>query len=96
MARTYKLIKEMLFVMNNSAHAPAPVAASLVDPYLLQTLQGLVGSIVAVQTARGTVHGKLSHMTPDHVVLDVSNAPFFIRLQQVIWVVPLSSPTKKG
>ncbi len=75
--------------------APAPVAASLVDPYLLQTLQGLIGCVVAVQTARGTVHGRLSHLTPDHVVVDVSNAPFFIRLQQVIWVVPLTSPSKQ-
>jgi len=44
--------------------------------------------MVAVQTVRGTVTGLLQSVMPDHLVVESGGAPFFIRTQQIIWVIP--------
>ncbi|MGM0846552.1 MAG: YuzF family protein [Bacillota bacterium] len=58
------------------------------DPYVYETLSGIIGSMVAVQTIRGTVSGKLSNVVPDHIVVESGGSPFFIRTQQIVWVIP--------
>ncbi|WP_370512129.1 YuzF family protein [Brevibacillus sp. LEMMJ03] len=71
-------------------YSEAPYMLSFVDPYLYPTLQSVVGRQVAVQTATGSVRGVLRHVMPDHVVVQVHNTPFFIRTQQIVWVMPSS------
>jgi hypothetical protein len=63
------------------------------DPYVYQTLQTLKGKQIAVQTVRGSVRGQLIHVRPDHLVIRVSGTPFFIRTQQIVWVVPTRCPS---
>jgi hypothetical protein len=69
-------------------YSEAPGMLSFVEPYVCQTLQSVVGRQVAVQTVSGSVRGVLSHVLPDHIVVQVSNTPFFIRTQQIVWVIP--------
>ncbi|MDE5412778.1 MULTISPECIES: YuzF family protein [Alkalihalobacterium] len=69
-------------------HASAPQMISLVDPYVYQTLQTIIGRTVVVQTAQGNIRGALTDVKPDHVVVDVAGSPFFIRTQSIIWVLP--------
>ncbi|MGF9964279.1 YuzF family protein [Bacillus rhizoplanae] len=61
---------------------------SSVDPYVVQTLQMIVGKNVVVDTMRGSVHGVLKAVKPDHIVIEEKETPFFIRMQQIVWVMP--------
>ncbi len=67
-----------------------PGMASHVELYVYHTLQCLIGRQIAVQTVTGSVRGVLVHVLPDHVVVQVSGTPFFIRTQQIVWVMPSS------
>ncbi|ADU31575.1 YuzF family protein [Evansella cellulosilytica] len=61
---------------------------SLYDPFLMQTLQSLLGRMVVVETSKGSVHGKLADAKPDHVSVQTKEATFFIRVQEIVWVMP--------
>lgn len=58
------------------------------DPYVFQTLQSIRGQAVVVETTKGTVTGRLANVLPDHIVVESGGAPFFIRIQQIVWVIP--------
>ncbi|WP_342600941.1 YuzF family protein [Psychrobacillus sp. FSL H8-0483] len=58
------------------------------EGYVYQAAYSLVGKKIAVQTTNSTLQGKLSHVAPDHLVLDVSGVPFYIRTQQIVWITP--------
>ncbi|WP_270182681.1 YuzF family protein [Alkalihalobacillus sp. CinArs1] len=65
-----------------------PTLTSLVDPYVYETLQSITGSMVTVETTRGSLRGVLQTVMPDHIVVQVKQTPFFIRIQQIVWVFP--------
>lgn len=67
-----------------------PTYVSHIDPYVYHTLQGIMGSMVIVQTTKGTVTGRLKTVMPDHIVVESGGSPFFIRTQQIVWVIPRS------
>lgn len=69
-------------------HNHTPQMVSLVDPYVYQTLQTVVGRTIVVQTSEGSVRGRLADVKPDHVVVEVSGSAFFIRIQCIVWVKP--------
>ncbi|WP_280770013.1 YuzF family protein [Salipaludibacillus daqingensis] len=58
------------------------------DPFVVQTLQSVQGSTVVVQTSDGNIRGQLTDVKPDHIVVQSSESSFFIRIQQIIWVMP--------
>ncbi|MDC2866478.1 MULTISPECIES: YuzF family protein [unclassified Bacillus (in: firmicutes)] len=61
---------------------------SSVDPYVVQTLQMIVGKNVVVDTMRGSLQGMLRAVKPDHIVIEEEDTPFFIRMQQIVWITP--------
>ncbi|WLR46442.1 YuzF family protein [Halobacillus litoralis] len=61
---------------------------SAIDPYVYQTLLSIQGAPVVVQTTQGSVRGGLKTVMPDHIVVEVSGTPFFVRTQQIVWVYP--------
>ncbi|MCM3601890.1 YuzF family protein [Robertmurraya korlensis] len=65
-----------------------PSFVSHIDSYVYHAFQGIIGRMVAVQTVRGTVTGLLKSVMPDHIVVESGGSPFFIRTQQIIWVIP--------
>lgn len=65
-----------------------PQLFSLVDPYVYQTLQTVIGKMVTVETTRGSLRGKLCDVQPDHIVLQINSSMFFVRIQQIVWVFP--------
>lgn len=67
-----------------------PTFVSHIDPYVYHTLQGITGVMVVVQTTKGTVTGNLKTVMPDHIVVESGGSPFFIRIQQIVWVIPRS------
>ncbi|MEC2075020.1 YuzF family protein [Metabacillus fastidiosus] len=58
------------------------------DPYVFQSLQTVVGKPIVVQTVRGSVRGSLKKVVPDHIVVESAGNSFYIRTDQIIWVVP--------
>ncbi|MEH7460062.1 hypothetical protein CON65_17230 [Bacillus pseudomycoides] len=61
---------------------------ALVDPYVVQTLQSIVGQRIVVETIRGSVNGTLRSVKPDHIVLEEKEVPCFVRVQQIVWFMP--------
>lgn len=65
-----------------------PSYVSHIDPYVYHTLQSITESMIVVQTIRGAVTGRLKTVMPDHIVVESGGSSFFIRTQQIIWVIP--------
>ena len=61
---------------------------SLYDPFVFQTLQSILGRDVVVETTRGSLRGELTDVKPDHIAIQSKEASFFIRTQEIVWVMP--------
>ncbi|MBU9713780.1 YuzF family protein [Evansella tamaricis] len=61
---------------------------SLYDPFVVQSLQNIIGREIVVETSKGSVRGKLADVKPDHVVVQTKESTFFVRIQEVVWVMP--------
>lgn len=61
----------------------------LSDPYVFESLKGLLNRSIAVQTVRGSVRGELKTVMPDHIVIHMGGSPFFVRTEQIIWIQPI-------
>ena len=77
--------------INNRNGFPMQTFA-LVEPYVVQTLQTVIGKRLIVDTVRGTIQGTLVDVKPDHIVLKEreDDKPTFIRIQQIVFVMPIS------
>ncbi|MCA1036850.1 MULTISPECIES: YuzF family protein [Bacillaceae] len=58
------------------------------DPYVYQAALTLIGDSVTVQTTHGSVRGVLINALPDHLVVESASTPFYIRIQQIVWIFP--------
>ncbi|MED0657962.1 YuzF family protein [Anoxybacillus ayderensis] len=65
-----------------------PQFMSFIDPYVYQTLQTIRGKEVIIATVRGNVQGVIQDVKPDHIVLKSSDTLFFVRIQQIVWIMP--------
>lgn len=59
-----------------------------VDPFVINRLHAVTGKVLLVQTTRDTLRGKLVEVQPDHIVLSIGDATFFIRIQQIVSIMP--------
>ncbi|KZZ83406.1 MULTISPECIES: YuzF family protein [Bacillaceae] len=67
----------------------APQMITIIDPYVYQTLQTVIGKDLVIQTTRDTVRGNLTDVKPDHIVLKANgDSVFFIRIQQIVSIMP--------
>jgi hypothetical protein len=73
---------------NRHDHPLHPQMTTLVEPYMYQTLQSLIGCPVVIDTVRDHVQGVLCQVFPDHAVVEAKGTYFFVRMQQVVWVMP--------
>ena len=73
---------------HNSEHNRPQMIAN-VDPFVVQTLQSITGSNVVIETTRGNVRGSISDVKPDHVVIQAHHASFFVRIQEIVWIMPV-------
>lgn len=62
---------------------------TLVDPFVIQTLQKVIGKELVVETTKDTIRGVLKEVKPDHVMLMAGNSAFFVRIQQIVTVMPI-------
>lgn len=84
-------IRMFINEMNNRNGFPMQ-ELSLVDPYVVQTLQTVIGTRIIVDTVRGVLQGTLVDVKPDHIVLKDRDAdqPTFVRIQQIVFIMPIS------
>jgi len=59
---------------------------SISNPYLYETLNMMIGQAIVVQTNENIQQGKLISVLSDDIVLEVSRTPFFIRMEEIVWV----------
>jgi hypothetical protein len=62
---------------------------TMVDPFVIQTLQTVIGKELVVETTKDTIRGVLREVKPDHVMLLAGNSPFFVRIQQIVSIMPI-------
>jgi Protein of unknown function (DUF2642) len=65
---------------------PEVKMVSAFDPYFYQTLLSFRLNNIVIQTTKNPIQGLLLTVMPDHVVIEVSGTPFYVRLQEIIWV----------
>ena len=59
---------------------------SLSNPYLYETLKMMISQMIVVQTEKMTEQGILTSVLSDHIVIEVYRTPFFIRMDEILWV----------
>lgn len=62
---------------------------SMSNPYLYETMKMMVGKPVVVQTVKNVQQGSLTSVLPDHIVVEVCHTPFFIRMEEIVWITLL-------
>ncbi|MBS4538792.1 YuzF family protein [Clostridium sp. D2Q-11] len=67
-----------------------PMQVSNVDPYVVAALMTLKGKKLVVETVRGSLHGRLLDIKPDHIVIGESSddSRFFIRIAEIVHIMP--------
>ncbi len=57
------------------------------SPYFNEIAKNLIGQMITVQTSAKIVkNGKLMHVLPHHIVLEIGQVPFSIRTEEIIWL----------
>ena len=60
---------------------------SNIDPYLYQRLLSFKNKHVVIKTTKNPLQGLLQSVSPDHVVIKVSQTPFYVRIQEIVWIM---------
>ncbi|PMC39748.1 hypothetical protein CJ195_03660 [Bacillus sp. UMB0899] len=68
-----------------------PKQVMVVEPYVYAATSTLVGKRAVLETTRGRVAGLVMDVKPDHVVLQERESTFFVRLCEVVWIMPDTS-----
>ena len=65
--------------------------ATVIEPYFVETLRLIIGDSVVIETVRGNLQGILEDVKPDHVVVKSydSDTVFYLRIQQIVHVMPI-------
>ncbi len=75
--------------MHQQGQYPTGVQSlSIVDPYVVQAAQSLLGKVAVIETVRNTQRGKLVDVKPDHIVAQIGDELFFIRIQMIVSIMP--------
>ncbi len=79
------ILKSMVSFIGGSVKNMAQIG-SISNPYLYETLKLMVGQAIVVQTEKNIQQGILLSILPDHIILEISRTPFFIQLEEIVWV----------
>ncbi|MGM1020829.1 MAG: YuzF family protein [Bacillota bacterium] len=69
-------------------HTPHHIVVHPVDPYVVETLKSVIGKYVVLETTRGRIDGCVVDCKPDHVILDVYGKKYFVRICEIVWIMP--------
>lgn len=74
--------------MNSMYQMPHSIVVYPVDPYVVEALMSIKGKNVVLETTRGNINGCVADVKPDHVVLDTRGRKFFVRICEIVWIMP--------
>ncbi|WP_160036971.1 DUF2642 domain-containing protein [Paenibacillus sp. An7] len=74
--------------MHYMPQMPQSIVVYPVDAYVVETLKSVIGKQVLLETTRGGISGCIADVKPDHVVLDVRGRNFFVRICEIVWIMP--------
>ena len=59
------------------------------DLFVYETLLSVIGTNLKIQMSTGTIEGRLIGAKPDHAILEANGNTFFIRIQEIVWMMPV-------
>nr|WP_234405665.1 DUF2642 domain-containing protein [Paenibacillus sp. IHBB 10380] len=65
-----------------------PLVVHPVDHCVVETLKSLIGKCVLLETTRGKVEGIVCDCKPDHVILQCRGKNFYVRIFEIVWIMP--------
>lgn len=71
-----------------SMQSQQPMQVTVVEPYVYAAVRSLIGKRVVMDTTRGPVNGIVMDAKPDHVVIQERDSTFFVRICEVVWIMP--------
>lgn len=74
--------------MPQMSHMPHTVVVYPVDPCVVDTLMSVLGKNVVLETTRGGISGCVVDVKQDHVVLEIRKKKFFVRIAEIVWIMP--------
>jgi len=74
---------------NQSYQWADPLYTTSIDPFVVVRLQTVIGQNLIVETTRDSIRGQLSEVQPDHIVLKAGDSPIFVRIQQIVSIMPI-------
>ncbi|MGG3281789.1 DUF2642 domain-containing protein [Paenibacillus solani] len=69
-------------------HMPRTIVVNPVDTCVVETLMSHIGKVVILETTRGRIDGCVVDVKQDHVVLDQRHKKFFVRIAEIVWIMP--------
>ena len=76
--------------MNQQMAHNGPMQVMVIEPFVYEALRSLIGKRAVIDTQRGSVSGMVVDAKPDHVVMQEHNSKFFVRLNEIVWIMPES------
>lgn len=76
--------------MYSQGSQSGPMNVVVVEPYVYAALYNLIGKRVVLDTTRGSVSGIVMDAKPDHVVVQEHDSAFFVRIREIVWIMPES------
>ncbi|ULO10464.1 DUF2642 domain-containing protein [Paenibacillus sp. 19GGS1-52] len=74
--------------MHQMHQMPQSIVVYPVDPYVVETLRSVIGKHVLLETTRGGISGCVVDVKPDHVVLETRGRNFYVRISEIVWIMP--------
>lgn len=74
--------------MHHAPHLPRAIVVHPVDQCVVETLTSVIGKNVVLETTRGGIDGCVVAVKPDHVVLETRHKKFFVRIAEIVWIMP--------
>ncbi len=81
-----KVLNNQMYPMHHQM--PQAIMVYPIDPYVVETLMSVKGKQVVIETTRGGISGCVMDVKPDHVVLDTRGRKFFVRICEIVWIMP--------
>ncbi|MGM0778945.1 MAG: YuzF family protein [Bacillota bacterium] len=67
-----------------------PMQVIAIEPFVYEVLRSLKGKRAVLDTTRGSVSGMVVDAKPDHVVIQEYDSTFFVRIREIVWIMPES------
>jgi hypothetical protein len=81
-------MNQPMYPMPNMQQPQQPIQVVVIEPYVYAAVRSLIGKRAVLDTVRGSVSGIVVDAKPDHVVIQERDSTFFVRLCEVVWIMP--------